>query len=195
MPELRFEVKGAVLANEPTPLVIAQLSISNSSAEETIESIRLRCQIQVEPARRRYSLAERPRFEALFGPAEQWVNAFRPLPCGNVEQLVPAFVSTTVTRLALPHELPLTVQHYVAALQEGDVPLLLLFTGTIFYQTENRVQIAPIPWDCEARYRMPLETWRQFAAATVPDAVSTAAHRAISEFVERSRRAARRTRT
>ena len=41
---------------------------------------------------------------------------------------------------------------YFDGLNGGDIPLLMLFSGTIFYASqENALQVAPISWELEAR--------------------------------------------
>jgi hypothetical protein len=43
----------------------------------------------------------------------------------------------------------------------GEVPICLQFSGTVFYDNgEGGLQVAPISWDKEARFRMPVKVWR-----------------------------------
>ncbi|GAC1399589.1 MAG: hypothetical protein NVSMB65_17630 [Chloroflexota bacterium] len=42
------------------------------------------------------------------------------------------------------------------------MPLLFLFSGTVFYAgAQGGVQIAQIPWEKEAHYRLPVRVWRE----------------------------------
>ncbi len=51
---------------------------------------------------------------------------------------------------------------YFAALPDGDVPLELLFSGTVFWSTDaGLLQAARLPWDREATFRLPVATWRE----------------------------------
>ena len=51
---------------------------------------------------------------------------------------------------------------YFAALEEGEVPLVFLFSGTVFYQAEDgRLQVAPISLEKQADFRLPVGVWRQ----------------------------------
>jgi hypothetical protein len=43
----------------------------------------------------------------------------------------------------------------------GDLPLCFLFSGTVFYQAaDGALQVAQIPWEKEATFRLPAATWR-----------------------------------
>jgi len=49
------------------------------------------------------------------------------------------------------------------------VPLLLLFSGTVFGMTDGRLQAQQVPWSSEAAYRLPISTWREAIDAHFPD--------------------------
>jgi hypothetical protein len=47
-----------------------------------------------------------------------------------------------------------------------------LFSGTVFYATdEGTLQVAQIPWDKEARYRLPVQVWKQMMDIYYPNSV------------------------
>ena len=49
MPDLSFQVEGAeVVANAVTPLLAFKLRLTDSNPEQTIHTVALRCQIQLE---------------------------------------------------------------------------------------------------------------------------------------------------
>jgi hypothetical protein len=55
-------------------------------------------------------------------------------------------------------------------LADGDVPLNFLFSGTVFYADENgALQVAPIPWDKEARFRLPVKAWHEMMEIYYPN--------------------------
>ena len=39
--------------------------------------------------------------------------------------------------------------------------MLLLFSGTVFTRGEQGVEVEPVPWHHEARYRLPVRVWRE----------------------------------
>jgi len=73
VPELSFQVEGAeVVRHGASPLLGFKLRIANADAEEAIQTIALRCQIQLETTKRRYSAEEQASLLDLFGEPERW---------------------------------------------------------------------------------------------------------------------------
>jgi hypothetical protein len=58
---------------------------------------------------------------------------------------------------------------YLHALDAGTVPLTLLFSGTVFIRGEIGFGVQQVPWDCEARYDMPVTVWRQMIESYFPN--------------------------
>lgn len=55
MPNLSFEVTGAeAVPYSAEPLINFQVTVKNAEPDEAIESVMLRCQIQIETVRRQY---------------------------------------------------------------------------------------------------------------------------------------------
>ena len=78
--------------------------------------------------------------------------------------LLPAFTGATGFRIPLPasYDLELAAAKYLYSLPDGHVPLTFNFTGTIFYRGEGgRMQIVQVPWNCSARYELPVATWSE----------------------------------
>ena len=50
------------------------------------------------------------------------------------------------------------------------MPLLLLFSGTVFTGAADRVQVELVPWHEEAAFRLPVAVWREAMDAHFPDA-------------------------
>ena len=56
VPDLQFQIEGAEsVPHSAAPLLALKLRITNAPAEEEIQTLSLRCQVQIEPTRRRYS--------------------------------------------------------------------------------------------------------------------------------------------
>jgi hypothetical protein len=161
VPELGFQVLGAEPVSDSA--IALQLGISNRLVDEAVQSVVLRCQIQIEAPRRRYSEEEQRKLLDLFGEPARWGQTLRSMLWANVATTVPAFTGATAIALEAPRSLDLNegATKYFDALETGDVPLALLFSGTVFYySTEGRLQAAPISWDSEARFRLPIRVWR-----------------------------------
>jgi hypothetical protein len=150
MPDLDFQVQSI----EPekysaTPLLIFKIKIAQADGTTPIHAIALRCQIRIEPARRRYGSGEEERLLELFGRRDQWGQTLRSMLWTHASTMVPAFNSATIADLPVPctFDFNVAMTKYFDALEEGEVPLSLLFSGTIFYETDGgALQAAPISW-------------------------------------------------
>jgi hypothetical protein len=59
---------------------------------------------------------------------------------------------------------------YFYALDEGGVPLSLLFSGTIFHEREGAgLQVAQIPWDKEVTFHLPVRVWKEMMEQYYPN--------------------------
>jgi hypothetical protein len=163
VPELTFHVEGAkAVPYSASPLLALQVRIG--CAAGPIHSLGLHCQVRIEAARRRYAAAEQAGLVDLFGTPERWGQTLRSLLWANTSVAVPAFSGSTVVDLPLPcsGDFNLAVTRYMSALEDGEVPLALLFSGTIFHASPGgALQVAQVPWDREAAYRLPVRVWRE----------------------------------
>ncbi|MDQ3585546.1 MAG: DUF6084 family protein [Acidobacteriota bacterium] len=165
MPDLNFQVEGAqALTYAAAPLLIFKLRITNADADEPIQTIALRCQIQIEPTRRRYDAQEQERLLDLFGEPERWGQTLRTMLWTHASVVVSPFVGSTLVDLPVPctFDFNVAAAKYFAGLEDGEAPLCLLFSGTVFYETDEGVlQVAQISWDKEAKYRLPVPVWKE----------------------------------
>lgn len=164
MPELNFQVSGVEASvRTMTPMLHFRLRITTTPAEEAIQGILLNAQIQIQSPQRRYSLREKEKLVELFGPPEAWGQTLRNRLWTNTSAVVGAFRGSAEVVLPAPCTFDLNVASakYFNGVEDGEVPLLFLLSGSIFYSTsEGRVQVAPISWNTECVYRMPLQAWR-----------------------------------
>lgn len=165
MPELQFHIAGAeAVAHAAVPMLALKLRITNQNPDEDIHSLSLRCQVQIEPTRRRYAPPEQEKLRDLFGEPERWSRTVRSMLWMNTTVAVPGFRGSTVVDLELPCSFDFNVAttKYFHALEDGDIPLCILYSGTVFYQgEEGALQVANIPWDRETNYRLSAALWRQ----------------------------------
>jgi hypothetical protein len=83
-----------------------------------------------------------------------------------------AFTGTTVIDLPVPctFDFNVAATKYFYGLEAGDVPLSFLFSGTVFYADAAEVlQVAPIPWDKEARFKLPVKSWHEMMDIYYPN--------------------------
>ncbi len=172
MPDLDFRIEGAgVVEFSATPQIAFKLKITNANAAETIHSIALRCQIQIEVTRRRYTAADQARLRDLFGEADRWSQTLRNLLWTHVSVNVPPFQGATVVDLPVPctFDFNVAATKYFHGLGDGDVPLCMMFSGTVFHaQDGGSLQVMPISWDKEARFSLPAKVWRDMMDSYYP---------------------------
>ncbi|CAN5368040.1 DUF6084 family protein [soil metagenome] len=173
MPDLNFQVEGAqALTYAAAPLLIFKLRITNADADEPIQTIALRCQIQIEPARRRYNAHEQERLLDLFGEPDRWGQTLRTMLWTHTSLVVSPFVGSTLVDLPVPctFDFNVAAAKYFAGLEDGAVSLCLLFSGTVFYEAgDGALQIAQISWDKEAKYQMPVGIWKEMMEHYYPN--------------------------
>lgn len=190
MPDLRIQVAGSkVVPFAAAPTLAFQLDIRNTVANEEIQTIALRCQIQIEVTRRGYSKKEQARLLDLFGNPDRWGQTLRTLLWMHTSVVVPHFEgSSTMVDMHIPCTFDFNVAStkYFDGLVEGDIPLLMLFSGTVFYASpESPLQVAPISWELEARHKLPVETWRELMSIYYPNSVWINLHRDTFERLYR----------
>jgi hypothetical protein len=164
VPELDFAVLDAgPLAHAAVPTLRFDVRVSCRGGE-AIRSVVLETQIQIAARRRGYDAETETRLYELFGEPERWGSTLRTLLWTRVTQVVPAFTGETVAELAVPvtYDFEVAASRYLDAVRDGDVPLELLFGGTLFYAApDGRLQTGRVAWDREAEYRMPASVWRE----------------------------------
>ncbi|WP_433236692.1 DUF6084 family protein [Streptosporangium sp. CA-135522] len=163
MGELDFACLGACadpFAASPTLQFRLRLTEPGGGA---VQAVVLRCQIRIEPQRRRYTPEEAVLLGDLFGESSRWGNTLKPVQFANVSIMVPGFTGATELDLPVPvtYDLEVAAGKYFAALDEGEIPLLLLFSGTVFTRTAAGFTVQQVPWDREARHRLPVAVWRE----------------------------------
>jgi hypothetical protein len=173
VPNLSFKVEGAeAVAFAAVPTLSFKVYVTNSEKEEPIHSVALRCQIQIEAARRNYGPEEQERLRDLFGEPERWGQTLRPMLWTHASVIVPPFSGETVVDLtvACTFDFNVAATKYFAGLENGEVPLCLMFSGTIFYETEQGLlQVAQIPWDRDVTFRLPINVWRDMIDLYYPN--------------------------
>lgn len=166
IPELRFEVRGASsLDYAAVPTIVFALAIEAPGGDQ-IRSLLLDVQIQIAARQRGYTPEAQERLLELFGTPERWRSTLRTLPWTRTTLVVPPFTGATAAEVpvACTYDLEVTAARYLAALHddEGEIPLELLMSGTVFFATESgALQATRIAWDHEIDYRMPVSVWRQ----------------------------------
>jgi len=171
MADLIFGCTGATAERyAATPTLTFALTITERSGVR-VHAIALRCQIRIEPHRRRYSAAEAQRLHDLFGDPSRWAETVKPIQLATITTMVPTFTAVTETNVEVPvtYDLEVTSARYLHGLDDGTIPLLLLFSGTVFVANGDGFSVELVPWSAEASYRMPVSIWRELVDVHFPN--------------------------
>jgi hypothetical protein len=164
MPDLNFQLEGAhAVPYGVSPLLAFELRVSNSGPEPAIHTVVLRAQIQIEVTRRHYTPEEQAKLLDLFGEPSRWGQTLKNLLWTNAIVVVPGFERETIVELQVPctFDFNVAATKYFHGLSEGDLPLNFLFSGTVFYaDSSEQLQVSPISWEKEAKFKLPLKTWK-----------------------------------
>jgi hypothetical protein len=152
------------------PRLTARLRIQETTGQ-TIHAIALRCQVRIEPQRRRYEEADESGLRALFGERDRWAETLKPFLWMQSSAMVQGFTEITEVDLPLPctYDFEVTGSRYLHAVTEGTIPLALLFSGTVFTKGANGFGVEQVPWDCEASYALPVAVWQQMIDSYFPN--------------------------
>lgn len=163
MAELEFACIGAHpdLASA-APSILLRLAITETTGTR-VHALALRTQLRIEPLRRRYDDTEAEAMRDLFGERARWGDTLKPLQLAFANQVVPSFTERTEIDVALAcsYDFDIAAHKYLYALDSGEVPLLMLFTGTVFTVDADGFTAVPIPWNSETRFRLPVSVWQQ----------------------------------
>jgi len=172
MPDLSFQIDGVqAVPYAVSPLLGFNLRVANA-APEPIHTIALRCQIQIEPARRRYDLHDQEKLRDLFGEPQRWGQTLRTMLWTQTSIVVPGFTGSTQTELPVPCTFDFNVAavKYFQGLDDGEIPLCFQFSGTVFYEAaKGGLQVAPISWDKESKFRLPVKPWKEMMDLYYPN--------------------------
>ncbi len=171
MPDLHFQIESAeALEYGTSPGLLFKLRVENR-ASEAVRSMMLGTQIRIAANQREYSQDEQKNLVELFGAPAQWSTTLQSLLWTHATTLVPAFEKSVVVELSVPctYDFEIASAKYFYGVENGEVPLEFLFSGTVFYEGETGLQAAQIPWDKEAPFRLPVETWKRVMEHYFPD--------------------------
>lgn len=144
------------------PSLLFRLRVSESTGQQ-IHAIALRCQIRIEPQRRPYTDAESDGLTELFGGRERWSETLKPFLWTHATAMVRGFTGDIEVDLPVTctYDFEVAGAKYLHALRDGEIPLVLLFSGTVFTRGANGFGVEQVPWHLEAGYRLPVRVWRQ----------------------------------
>jgi len=185
VPDLRLTIESAdVVQYAAAPLLAFKVRIANNPSEEIIHTVALRAQIQIEVNRRNYDANEQARLLDLFGEPDRWGQTLRNMLWTHASVVVPRFTGNVLADIpvACSFDFNIAATKYFHGVTSGDLPLCFQFSGTIFYQSEDGpLQVAPISWDKESKYRLPVKVWKDMMDVYYPNSAWLALQRETFE--------------
>ncbi|MGI8699088.1 MAG: DUF6084 family protein [Mycobacteriales bacterium] len=171
MTELDFEVLD--VHPEPyaaVPTLTIRLRIDESTGAQ-LWAVALRAQVRIEPQRRRYTDEEKDSLLALFGDSGRWAETLHPFQWTYCTAMVPGFSRDIELDLTLEctYDFDVAASKYMHALRDGEIPIVVLFSGTAFVKGGTGVSVEQIPWHKEAKYRLPVAVWRELMDLYFPN--------------------------
>ena len=189
MPDLNFSVESAeVVSYAVSPLLSLKLKITSADTETRIQSIALRCQVQIDTTKRRYSKKEQAQLIELFGEPERWGRTLRAMLWTHTSATVPPFTSEATVDLPLPctFDFNVAATKYFAGLTDGVVPLNLMFSGTVFYDSDDYgLQVEQISWEKEAPFKLSIAVWQEMMDRYYPNTAWLCLRRDVFEKLSR----------
>jgi Family of unknown function (DUF6084) len=181
VPDLQLTVEGAeVVQFAAAPLLAFKVRIVNTPDDEIVHTVALRAQILVEVSRRKYDSNEQARLLDLFGEPDRWGQTLRSFLWTHASVVVPGFTGSVLADIpvACTFDFNVAATKYFHGVTGGDLPLCFQFSGTVFYMGEDgTLQVAPISWDKESKYRLPVKVWKDLMDAHYPNSAWLSLHR------------------
>lgn len=171
MSPVTFEIVGArAEPHAAVPTLMLRLRIIADEGAP-VHALALRSQIMIEPKRRHYTRDEEQRLVELFGESPRWGDTLKPFLWTNISTTVPGFAA--VTEIDLPitctYDFEVAASKFMHSLDDGVIPIVAMFSGTVFVQSPVGLNATPVSWSEEASYRLPVTVWRELMDLYFPN--------------------------
>jgi Family of unknown function (DUF6084) len=152
-----------------TPQLLARMRVEETTGER-VHTMAVRSQIVIEPQRRPYTEDESAGMLDQFGDRPRWKDTLKPFLWTFSTALVSGFSGATEFDLPIPcsYDLEVTASKYLHALDVSDIPIRMLFSGSVFSRGSTGFAVEPIAWDLEATYLLPVSVWTELIAHFYP---------------------------
>jgi hypothetical protein len=192
MVDLVFAAEGAEVDRyAAAPMLIFKVRVGNATPAFEVQNVQLQCQVRIEATRRHYSPAERERLVELFGEMHRWKETLRSMLWVHANVQVPAFDDERIVELpvACSFDFNIAATKYFYGLEDGEVPLAFLFSGTVFYRdADDFLQMEQISWSKEASYRLPVRIWQELMDCYYPNSAWLRVDRKVFDDIYRYKR-------
>jgi hypothetical protein len=171
MSPVSFEIVGCrVEAYAAVPTLMLRMRIVAAGGEQ-VHAMALRSQVMIEPKRRHYDETEERRLVELFGDTPRWGDTLSPFLWTNVSLTVSGFTGETEVDLPITctYDFEIAAAKYMHSLDDGEIPIVAMFSGTVFGRSAAGLNAAPVSWSEEASYRIPVSLWRDMMDLYFPN--------------------------
>jgi Family of unknown function (DUF6084) len=163
MTGLRLAIASA--RSEPyaaAPTLVFRIVV-DEPAGALVQAALLQCQVYIDVRRRTYSALEGERLNEIVGERTRRNDTMRPLLWATAPVVLSRRQSSMAADVPIScgYDFELASAKYFRMLEDGEVPLLFMFSGTIFRAGTSALQVSQLPWDTETRFRLPVRTWRE----------------------------------
>lgn len=173
VPALDFRIEAAGFEEfAVAPTLWFRVHVGSTRAS-SIRSIQLEARIRIAATEREYDRATRLRLADLFGEPHRWGTTLGSLfwtrASSNVT-IVPGGEIVCDLAVHCTYDFEVAAAKYFHGLQDGEVPLEFLFSGTLLYLTEaGALQIARFTAERESRFRLPVRIWKEMMQRHFPN--------------------------
>jgi Family of unknown function (DUF6084) len=153
------------------PQLLARIRVEETSSA-VVHAMALRAQVMIEPQRRPYAEDESDRLLDQFGERPRWKDTLRPFLWTFATTMVSGFTRDLEFDLPIPctYDFEVTASKYLHALRDGEIPIRLLFGGTVFTRGETGFSVEQVAWNLEAAYSLPVMVWTELMDHFFPNA-------------------------
>ena len=74
---------------------------------------------------------------------------------------------------------------YLHSIGDGEIPIVLLFSGTVFSYRDGGLVVQPVAWNVEAEHRLPVTVWRDTMDSFFPNSGWIRLHRETIDALTR----------
>jgi hypothetical protein len=153
------------------PQLLARIRVEETSGA-VIHAMAVRTQVMIEPQRRPYVVSESDGMLDQFGERSRWKDTLRPFLWTFATTMVSGFSGHLEFDLPIPctYDIEVTASKYLHSLRDGNVPIRLLFGGTVFSRGETGFSVEQVAWNLEAAYSLPVSVWTELMDHFFPNA-------------------------
>ncbi len=175
MPDLNSASRGRSRSTSPpAPLLLFKVRVAETGCRAPIHTAVLRCQVRIEPARRRYAgRAKRRAWWTCSARRSAGARRMRPMLWTHAVAVVPPFTGSAAVDVPVPCSYDFNVAADQVFRRPGRGAKSRFASSSaapIFYEADDgALQVGQIAWEKEATYRLPVAVWKDLMGRYYPN--------------------------